>query len=207
MSCYIGNTVVDCASWQGLAAAQQGPAGQVGSQYWLNKGYTGAEPSNQVKAAFSTATYASSWIGQLAQNMNAAGVPGAASLPQASYPIAPQAQAVWAAFPGTAPPSTTPTGTPIVTGTPSAAAYPAPTATSGANQAPVPNGGTQTPGNNVNNGDGTNGGTAQPAAGTDLLGSLGTLLSNPIVIISVLGILALLVGTGTTKKGGNYYGQ
>lgn len=71
---------------------------QIGSQYWMNAGFTGIEPSLEVKAAFSTAEYASGWIGNYAQILSKQGTPVSGAVTQAaSYPAAssPVLAAVW----------------------------------------------------------------------------------------------------------------
>jgi len=47
---------------------------QQGSQFWMNSNYTGPEPTVAVKKAFSSAEYASAWIGNYAQGLKDIGV-------------------------------------------------------------------------------------------------------------------------------------
>jgi hypothetical protein len=71
---------------------------QIGSQYWMDAGFTGIEPSLEVKAAFSTAEYASGWIGNYAQILSAQGTPVSSAVSKiAEYPAAssPVLAALW----------------------------------------------------------------------------------------------------------------
>jgi len=189
---------------------------QVGSQYWMNTGYSGPEPSLATKAVFSSASYASSWAAQDVTNMQKAGVPGVntGSLAAiASNPVSVQAQALWAAFPGVAPPTNFTTvatpgvgaGTPIINTALQLQVPPGTSTTSGSNAAPVATGTTTTQGNNIGNSQGTNGQTSAPVTqGTvapDLFAGLNTLLSNPTVILAGLAMVALLaLGPGISRS-------
>lgn len=46
---------------------------QQGSQFWMDSGYTGPEPSLEVKAAYSTAEYARDWAAAYAKTVAASG--------------------------------------------------------------------------------------------------------------------------------------
>jgi hypothetical protein len=187
----------------------------------MNTGYTGPEPSMAVKAALSTASYASSWVAQYNTNLAANGIQPASNPSVNGAFVTPSAAAIWSAFPGLAPPSQftsatnvpgTPAGTPIYTnptaaqvpGSSSPAIVAAPTAVSGANNAPVPTSPQNSPGNNAGNQGGTNGQTTQPTAGgTDLFSGLTSLLTNPAIILPVIGIIALLtLGPGLSRSFG-----
>jgi hypothetical protein len=62
---------------------------QIGSQFWMNAGYTGPEPTMEVKRAFSSAEYASGWIGNYAQQLINTGVPVTQGVrDMAKYPAA-----------------------------------------------------------------------------------------------------------------------
>lgn len=74
---------------------------QIGSQYWMDAGFTGIEPSLEVKAAFSTAEYASGWIGNYAQILSKQGTPVSDAVKEAAtYPAAssPVLEALWKDF-------------------------------------------------------------------------------------------------------------
>jgi len=47
---------------------------QQGSQFWMNSNYSGPEPTVEVKKAFSSAEYASAWIGNYATGLAAIGI-------------------------------------------------------------------------------------------------------------------------------------
>lgn len=118
--CYIGNKEVTCAEWDAArksryadsAKVQSGQSvGQEGSQFWLNTDYAGAEPSTEVKAAYSTADYARSWISAKAQTItqqaSAAGtkvskaVENIANYPESEYQAS--YEKVWTDYPTISP--------------------------------------------------------------------------------------------------------
>lgn len=79
---------------------------QIGSQFWMNEGFTGPEPTLEVKAAFSTAEYASGWIGAYVQTLIDKGVTVTDDVKQmALYPAAssPVLKALWQANPTISP--------------------------------------------------------------------------------------------------------
>jgi hypothetical protein len=75
---------------------------QEGSQFWMDAGYTGAEPPMEVKAIFSSAEYARDWAGEALRTIAAAN-PGV-QLSDAmgnivNYPVTTGTAEIWKAMP------------------------------------------------------------------------------------------------------------
>ena len=190
MTCFNGSgQVVDCSIWQAGQQARAAANSQQGSEFWLNSGYSGTEPPAAVKKAFTSATYASAWIGQYAQNLQAAGVPLSPHAAQiAAYPnLSPGSTSVWASFPGTAPTVVSAGSTPL-------AALPAssyPTTVIGATPAPTSSAGDTTQTSNpLVSGGGT--------SGLDL-SSLSAWL--PWLALGALAVIALPALLGGGQRG------
>ena len=103
MAYFIGNQEVSEEVWRANNAAAT--SSQIGSQFWMNSGYSGPEPSIEVKKALSTAEYARDWIGQYAQDLVGAGVPVQDSVAAMAkdYPVSEASLALWDAVPAISP--------------------------------------------------------------------------------------------------------
>jgi hypothetical protein len=101
----IGGVEVTEEYWRAHNAAASGSQ-QIGSQFWMNSGYTGPEPDLATKQAFSTAEYANTWIGDYSKKLVDAGVPvsdSVAAIAKTAIPPSQQISDLWQAVPQIAP--------------------------------------------------------------------------------------------------------
>ena len=202
MTCFVGTKEVSCATWGSAAGS-----GQVGSQWWLNAGReqpggriagfnaatdviaaaTGIDPETAIKRAFTKADYARDWAGQYAKTVSANNPLASVAIQKiaSTYPeAAPANVSVWQAVPSIAPTISAVQGARTIGTaenlTQGGATYTTSTGTTGS----------------------TTTGNIGTGGGTDILGSLGTMLSSPLVLAVILiGAFLLLEPSGSVTSG------
>lgn len=104
MAYFIGTQEVTEEYWRAHNAAAT--SGLIGSQIWMNSGYTGPEPDLATKAKLSDAQYASDWISTYTQGLVNAGVPVQPAITAiANNPVQQSSIDVWNAIPQISPAS------------------------------------------------------------------------------------------------------
>jgi len=164
------------------AAGNLNPSPTQGSQFWMDSGYSGAEPTLAVKAKLSTADYARDWLGEYARTLEDVVNPNITTIQK--YPITENTAQIWKVVPQLKPSAgveyNTPSSSPGSTNEP-------PTATLTTTQPTIGTVGTPT---SVSS---TVSGVAEAA--TSVLGQYGAYILAGVAVLIVL----FFVGTGMTR--------